>query len=170
MNLLPYIEDLHRHLLVAAEARGEDARALAERLLAPLESAARLVLLGALANAASEITRDLAPGSVEVRLRGTDPEFVVTPTTEPASFETVTSRGASAEPRADEAEDGGVSRTTLRLREHLKTRLEQAAAREGLSVNTWLVRAVTTALENDTGSRPARRVPGEQRYTGWACS
>ena len=79
MDLGHYVNDLQRQLEVAAEAGGDDARALAERLTAPLESATRLVLLEALSVAASEITRDLAPGSVDVRLRGRDPEFVVTP-------------------------------------------------------------------------------------------
>jgi hypothetical protein len=77
--------DLHRRSPVPARGRrgggrGEDARALAERLTAPLEAATRLVLLNAL-SAAAEITRELAPASVEVRLRGLDPNFVVTPTT-----------------------------------------------------------------------------------------
>src|ERR1700753_2519869 len=83
MDLTPYVSKLSADLAVAAEAGGEDARALAERLTAPLDSAVRLTLLEALSAAADEITRDLAPGSVELRLRGRDPEFVVT--TEPAT-------------------------------------------------------------------------------------
>src|SRR3954453_49661 len=79
MDLTPYIDNLRREFAVAAEAGGDDARALAERLTAPLESATRLALLEALSDAAGEITRDLAPGSVEVRLRGREPDFVVTP-------------------------------------------------------------------------------------------
>lgn len=79
MDLMPYVENLRRELAVAAEAGGPDARALAERLTGALESAARLTLLEALSAAADEITSDLAPGSVEVRLRGGDPAFVVTP-------------------------------------------------------------------------------------------
>ncbi|MGH3243050.1 MAG: hypothetical protein ACRDNL_21915, partial [Spirillospora sp.] len=69
MDVTPYVDNLRRELAVAAEAGGADARALAERLTGPLESAARLMLLEALAAAAEEITRDLAPGSVDVRLR-----------------------------------------------------------------------------------------------------
>ena len=65
----PYVENLRRELAVAADAGGEEARALAERLTAPLESAVRLMLLDALSAAADEITRELAPGSVELRLR-----------------------------------------------------------------------------------------------------
>ena len=77
MDLTPYVENLRRELAVAAEAGGDEARALAERLTAPLESAVRLTLLDALSAAADEITRELAPGSVELRLRGGEPEFVV---------------------------------------------------------------------------------------------
>ncbi len=79
MDLRPYVESLHRQLVVTAEGGGEDARVLAERLVAPLEAAVRLTLQDVLAAAAEEITCELAPGSVELRLRGRDPEFVVTP-------------------------------------------------------------------------------------------
>ena len=77
MNLEPYIESLRQQLEVAAEAGGDDARALAERLVAPLEAAVRLTVQDALAAAAEEITLELAPGSVELRLRGREPQFVV---------------------------------------------------------------------------------------------
>ncbi|MDQ3406278.1 MAG: hypothetical protein M3548_23270, partial [Actinomycetota bacterium] len=88
MDLTPYVDNLRHELAVAADAGGADAKALAERLTAPLESAARLTLLNALSAAADEITRDLAPGSVDVRLHGIDPSFVVTlPPTE-RSFDT----------------------------------------------------------------------------------
>jgi hypothetical protein len=79
MDLRAYIEDIHRQLAVAAEAGGDESRALAERLVAPLDAAIRLALQDVLAAAAEEITCELAPGSVELRLRGRDPEFVVTP-------------------------------------------------------------------------------------------
>src|SRR5947209_14126340 len=78
MDLRLYVNNIHRQLMVAAEAGGDDARALAERLVAPLDAAIRLALQDVLAAAADEITVELAPGSVELRLRGRDPEFVVT--------------------------------------------------------------------------------------------
>ena len=77
MELQPYVDAVRHELAVAAAAGGQDAEALAERLTAPLESAIRLALLEALSEAAEQITRDLAPGSVDVRLRGRDPEFTV---------------------------------------------------------------------------------------------
>jgi HicB family len=184
MNLAPFIDRLRRELALAAEAGGDDARALAERLTAPLESATRLALLEALSSAADEITRDLAPGSVEVRLRGREPSFVVTPP--PASqpfedaaggaFETAPTGGSAigARPPAPpppppEADEGGTSRISLRIPEQLKQRVEEAASREGLSVNAWLVRAVSAALEPaDRGRRSQRDGPQTgRRYTGW---
>src|SRR5664280_1815213 len=172
MDLAHYINDLQHQLEVAAEAGGEQARALAERLTAPLESATRLVLLEALSVAASEITRELAPGSVDVRLRGRDPEFVVTPPPVGPAFEDVADNTSgtalsSSQTVPDDVEEGGTSRTTLRLPDHLKVRIEEAAVREGLSVNAWLVRTVAAALEPKI-RRPAQRTPlGGERYTGW---
>ena len=78
MDLGQYVNDLQRQLVDAAENGAEDTRAVAERLAAGLDAATRLVLLDALSAAAGEITRDLAPGSVDLRLRGREIEFVVT--------------------------------------------------------------------------------------------
>jgi hypothetical protein len=167
MDLAPYVDQLRRELAVAAEAGGEDARMLAERLAAPLESAARLALLEALSAAAEEITRDLAPGSVDVRLRGRDAAFVVTPP--PAHFE-LDDAGQHAPPgppaTPPDAEDSGTARITLRLPEHLKSRIEQASQGAGLSVNAWLVRAVAGALDANRGRRTERDL-GQGRFTGW---
>ena len=170
MDLTPYVDNLRRELAAAAEAGDPDTRALAERLTAPLESATRLALLEALSAAADEITRDLAPGSVDVRLRGRDPDFVVTPPPSDQSFAETADRtvetAPAGMPAAPDADEGGTSRITLRLPEHLKPRIELAARQAGLSVNAWLVRAVAAALEPDDRSRRAGQEPGEH-YTGW---
>jgi hypothetical protein len=154
MDLTPYVDTLRRELAVAAEAGGDDARELAERLTAPLESATRLTMLSVLSAAMDEITRELAPGSVDVRLRGLDPDFVVTPP--PTDSGAPAQPAAPAEPLAPPApadgDEGGTARVNLRLPAHLKARAEEAAAREGLSVNAWLVRAVSAAV--DGGTRP----------------
>src|SRR5882757_11054414 len=91
MELGQYVNDLQRQLVDAAANGAEDTRAVAERLAAGLDAATRLVLLDVLSAAVGEITRDLAPGSVDLRLRGREVEFVVTqPNTEPDSDETPT--------------------------------------------------------------------------------
>ncbi len=121
MKLTQYVDQLRQELAVAAEAGGEEARALAERLTAPLESAARLTLLNALSAAAEEITSDLAPGSVDVRLRGLDPEFVVTPppTAEPfdaeAEYAALMAVKPPTPPAPEAPDDGATARINLRL-------------------------------------------------------
>lgn len=174
MDLTRYVDDLQRHLAVAADAAGEDARALAQRLTTPLDAAVRLVLLDALSAAAGEISAELAPGSVDVRLRGGDPEFVVAAamadsvrTTAPTPTPPVRPVGLPPVPGAD---DGATARTTLRLPDHLKAQVEVAAARDRISVNTWLVRAVSAALEQLTGppTSPSRPEPRNGTHlTGW---
>jgi hypothetical protein len=155
MLLDTYVEDLRRQLAVAADAGGDEARALAERLIAPLESAVRLTLLDALSAAADEITRELAPGSVELRLRAGEPEFVVaTPAVD-----------VPAEPPL-ELDEGATARINLRLPEPLKAAIEQAAGRERLSVNAWLVRALGAAVASGPSARP-RGGPIGQSFTGW---
>jgi len=165
MDLTPYVDRVRHELLVAAEAAGDDGRALAERLVAPLDSALRLSLLNALSHAADEITRELAPGSVDLRLRGTDPSFVVT--TPPAEAWTDTDGAIMAPPASPSGpeDEGATARINFRPPEHLKARIEEAAGREGLSVNAWLVRAVSGVL----GSvRPEKRSsPSGQAFTGW---
>jgi hypothetical protein len=160
MDLTPYVSELHRQLAAAAEAHGEEARAHAERFSPALDASARLMLLDALSAAASEITTDLAPGSVDLRLRAGEPEFVVTPPpAEPA---------ADAPAEAPPVDEAATARINLRLPDRLKGRVEQAAGAAGLSVNTWLVRAIATAVESG-GTAPSSRhgAVGGQKYTGW---
>src|SRR5690348_17390707 len=120
MELTPYVENLRQALAAAAEAGGDEALASAQRLTVPLEPAVRLMLLDALSAAADEITRELAPGTVELRLRAGEPEFAVTtaPPDEPA------------EPTVDapppELDEAATARINLRLPEQLKAGVEQA--------------------------------------------
>ncbi|MFB7115615.1 hypothetical protein [Streptomyces sp. NPDC056291] len=170
MDLTPYVDTLRRELAVAAEAGGDEARELAERLTAPLESAARLTLLNVLSAAMGEVTRELAPGSVDVRLRGLDPDFVVTPP--PVGGGAPAEQAAPVEPLKAPApadgDEGGTARINLRLPAHLKTRVEEAASREGLSVNAWLVRAVSAAVDGGTRQRTAEKTQTiGQSFTGW---
>jgi HicB family len=171
MDLTPYVDNVRRELAVAAEAGGDEAKALAERLSAPLASAIRLTLLEALSVAADEITRDLAPGSVEVRLRAGDPSFAVTaPAVEaPAAADRRHAEPAAAEPVVEPLsdEDGAVTRINFRLPEQLKARVEEAAAAQGRSVNAWLVRAATAALQTRTAAPADRGSRSAQHYKGW---
>lgn len=161
MELGAYVRCVRQELAAAAEAGGDDARALAERLTAPLESGLRLALLDALSDAADEITRDLAPGSVHLRLRGREPSFVVTAAEQPAAA----GQPAPVSATAPAADDSATARINFRLGEQLKARIETAAEEAGLSVNAWLTRAASAALD---AAPAARRAPqGADHFSGW---
>jgi hypothetical protein len=164
MDLQRHVEGVREQLALAAEAGGDDARALARRLTAPLDSAVRLMLLDALSEAAAEITLEVAPASVDVRLRGGEPEFVVTGV--PADSDEAP---GAAGPPAD-AGEGNLARVNLRLPDSLKVRVEQAAGRQGLSVNAWMVRVAAAAVERGAATprgRDRTTARGGERYTGW---
>ncbi|WP_019811999.1 YlcI/YnfO family protein [Saccharomonospora halophila] len=172
MDLNVHVGSLGREFATLAEAGGDDARELAERLAGPLESAIRMTLLDVLSAAADEVTRELAPGSVELRLRGRDPEFVVTaPLAEPSDDAATSGTEDTSGGVPPIAEDGPATRINVRLPEQLKAAIEEAAAQEGRSVNAWLVRAAAAALQNPEQSRRTERSsPGkrsQQRFTGW---
>ncbi|MCU1474893.1 toxin-antitoxin system HicB family antitoxin [Amnibacterium sp.] len=157
MELERYVAELQEQLAKAVIG-DEAALAVAERMSGALDAAVRLVLLEVLSDAAGEITRELAPGSVDVRLRGRDPELLV-------------SHGASSQAEApvdagDLTDDATTSRTTLRLPDRLKAEVEAAAAAEGVSVNAWLVRAIAAAV-GPKGRRPGKAARNGDSFTGW---
>lgn len=137
MELSPITEAIRADLAVAAELGDEAVRDAADRLGRALESALRVRLLDALAQAARELEAQLGEGAIELRLVGDSAELAVT-------------RGPAAEPPPPAAEEAETARITLRLPEGIKQRAEQAAAAEGLSTNAWLVRAVSSALDRRT--------------------
>ena len=170
MHLDPYVEALRRDFLGAAQSRGDEVGALAESLVAPLDAAVRLILLSVLSEAADEITEALLPGTVEVRLRGLAPAFVVTPPPDGEASEPESASGAadlsSPAPGLADDEDAVTARVTFRPPVQLKSRIDDAAAREGVSVNAWLVRLAAAALE--PGPRLERRPRREaRRFSGW---
>lgn len=167
MELEPYVEKLRLQLAAAAAAGGEEVVSLAQRLTTALESAVRVTLLDALSAASAEITSELAPGSVELRLRGGEPEFVVTPP--PAGEEAEPAQLTDGPAVAAAAGEGGTARINLRLPEQLKGQVEQSAERDGLSINAWLVRAAAAAVERSQpgGQAERRTIRSSRRYKGW---
>jgi hypothetical protein len=161
MELTGYLARLHSELLAAAAAGDERTQQTAQRLAPALNSATRLLLLDVLAEAAEEITRELAPGSVELRLRGRELQFAVLP----APLE---SAAAPAAPPLRAEPDDPTARLTLRLPDQLKVAVETAAAAESLSVNAWLVRTVTGALHPaEPGAGGPEWPAGHQQLRGW---
>jgi len=146
MDLTQYIDSLRADLGAVAEAAGPEARASAERLVGSLDSAVRMAMLEALSDAAAEITTELPGGAVEVRLKGREPQFVVT--AEPMATETELPGDVAGgtETGVDDADDdGAVARITVRIPESLKARAEELASGRGLSLNSWIVQALRMA-------------------------
>ena len=145
MNLNLLIESLQHELASVAELGDERVAAVATRLAETLGPSIRLRVLDLLAQAALELSERLPSGHVEVRLAGQEPELVF----------------VDEERQAGAAGEDLSARITLRLPDSLKQSVEAAAAREGVSVNAWLVRALTRAAE-------ARRKPSVgRRLTGY---
>ncbi|MGH8824418.1 MAG: hypothetical protein ACRDVN_08080 [Jiangellaceae bacterium] len=161
MNLMPFVDTLRRDLAAAGEAASAEVSDAVERLSYALEPSARLVLLDALGTAAAEVSAQLPTAVVEVRLRGRDADLVVNDPGE--SMATPPPPPSPPPPPAPEG-DEGTSRISFRLPESLKSRVEDAAAAGGLSVNAWLVRAVTQTLD---GPAPGVSIRVGRHMTGW---
>lgn len=146
MDLTPYVESIRRDLLASADVAGEEARAVAERLLVALDSSVRLTLIDVLGAVAELVTAEIAPGSVELRLRGREPEFVFSWVPEMDPVAPFTPPMPPAPPTPPDLDDGSTARISLRLPDGLKARIEEAANDLGSSVNAWLVRALNDAV------------------------
>jgi hypothetical protein len=167
MDLSPYLETLRRDLAAAAAPGGPEVARAAELLAGSLEAAIRLCLLEALSDATAEITTQLDSATVEVRLRGRDAALVVT---EAPQF-------SAPAPPLPPGDAGDLARVTLRLPEPVKEQVERAATVEGVSVNAWLVRAISASLYTAPPRPPAPpmppsapRPPRGRRITGFAQS
>lgn len=161
MHIEDYIRQVQEQLAAAAALGDERTQHIAEALAAAAAPSMRLAVLSALGAAADEITAALldSPGApvVSVRVDGDTVRVDV---------------ALSAEQPAARADDGDTSaRISLRLSEALKSDIEQAAASEGVSVNSWLVRAASTALSPGSARTPwsdaGRRGTNIHRVTGW---
>ena len=145
MEMARFVEALESDLAAVAAVGDEQTAAAAEQVLHAIRGSAGLRLLDALGEAALEISEQLPSGHVEVRLAGQDPALVYV--------------GEEEGPPEPAAGDGLTVRITLRLPEALKSALEAAAAREGLSVNSWLVRALSRSVAGPV-QRSSKRLRG----------
>ena len=151
MQLQRFIDSLKADLTAVAELGDETTADAAGRLVLTLQASVGLRLLDALSEAALELNEKLPSGHVEVRLSGQDPELVYV--------------GDEPEAPAAGAESAYTARISLRLPDALKVSIEAAASREGVSVNSWIVRALSRS-----GTTGGQSVQSGNRLTGYARS
>jgi hypothetical protein len=166
MQLNEYVEQVGEQLRAAAALGDERTQQIADALAGAAGSAVRLALLAAASAVAADVSAALfdVPGAagaaVSVRLDGDELRIVVTP---PADT------SASDAPSADDSDT--TARISLRLSEALKADVEQAAGRDGLSINAWLVRAIAAAARGGSRRGKSDWAPptgkGAHRISGW---
>jgi HicB-like protein involved in pilus formation len=149
MQLQRFVDALKADLTAVAELGDETTADAAGRLVVTLQASVGLRLLDALSEAALELNEKLPSGHVEVRLAGPDPELVY----------------VSDEPEAPvgAADEAYTARITLRLPDALKAAVELAAGREGVSVNTWIVRALSRTSTAAPAAQSGNRLTGYAR-------
>jgi hypothetical protein len=132
MQIDGLIQALREDLVRVAALGDENTSRVADLLSVAIEASLGRRIQDVLAEAALELNDQLDSAHVEVRVAGRDLQLVL-----------VHDDGTAPEP-VDEAFSARIS---LRLPESLKQRIESAAAREGASVNTWLVLALQRSVE-----------------------
>lgn len=148
MKMSPHVDALRNDLASAAALGDDRAAQVGARLAEAATRSAPLRFLEALGEALLEANEQLPSGHLELRLAGNDPNVVFV--------------DDEAEPKPAAVDEPSAARLTLRLPERLKTELEAAAARDGVSVNTWLVRALSGAMGRQS-QRSGRRLVGYGR-------
>lgn len=184
MDLTPYVTALRDDLAAAASVGDENTARAGTALAGALEPAVRLALMNALSDLASEISDSIDDHSVSLRLRGREVDVVVDRTVADAPDSPSEEKDAPAggffigpssspfagpggpfrrpgfghpgfSPPERPGELGDISRMTLRLVDQIKGQAEQAAAAQGMSLNSWISQAVQGAL-HDSWGRPDR--------------
>ena len=144
METSRFVDGLRADLAAAAALGDQAIVEAADRLARAVESSVRVHLLDALQEAAMELTAQRPSGRIDVRLSGGDVQLTY----------------VGDEPASQPADDDPSARVTLRLSERLKAQAESAAGREGVSLNTWLVRTISAGLGRRTVGNRLRGYSG----------
>jgi predicted HicB family RNase H-like nuclease len=150
MKMSLVIEGLRSDVAAVGELGDETVAEVADRIAAIVARSASSRILELLSDVASEVSAELPQGHLEIRLVGDDVQFAY-----------VDERAPTQEPEAELS-----ARITLRLSEPLKARVEASAGREGLSVNSFVLRT----LERGTSTATARSGRGGSRLRGYGTS
>ncbi len=144
MQTSPFVEALLGDLAALASIAPEEeaVNQATRRLSQALAVAVGPRLIEALSDAAIELSARIPSGHIEVRMAGSDPELVYVEDPDVGA-------GAAGT-------DSMTARVSLRLSETLKARIERAAESEGVSLNSWIVRALDRSVSTPRQSHGTR--------------
>jgi hypothetical protein len=151
MKMSLVVDGLRSDVVAVGELGDETVAEVAGRIADVLGRSVPGRILDVLSDAVAELTSTLPNGRVDIRVAGDDVDLTY-----------VEDDLGPAPASAGEADEQS-ARITLRLGEGLKSRLETGAAAEGVSVNTFIVRA----LERGTSSNRSRSNRAGNRLHGY---
>jgi hypothetical protein len=142
-----FTETLRSDLEAVGSMGSDKAMKVADRMITVTLPLAKSRMLEAMSMALTELSGVLGIERIDLRVSGDDVTFV------PAEATVVT---RTVEQSSDQA------RFSLRLPDDLKARIDERAAAEGASTNTWMVRALESAV-----GRGAHHAPRNRRLSGY---
>ena len=148
MQVEAYVQAIREDLAHIVAVGDKKTARVGELLAGALEPSLGRRLQEALTEAAFELSQQLPEGRIDVRVSGGEPEMVYVAAESSAHV-------------TDAGDDVLSARITLRISENLKSRVEEAAASGGISLNSWILRSLGRAVETRQSGGY-----GRQRLTG----
>jgi hypothetical protein len=158
MKMSLVVDGLRSDVISVGELGDDTVAEVADRIAEVLGRSIPSRILDLLSEVAAEVSAELPDGRVEIRVAGDDVDLAYVEDS-PAR-----SAGAGAESDGEPDRDRDMSaRITLRLSETLKARVEEGAARQGISVNTFIVRT----LEHGASGQHKQKNYARNRLRGY---
>ncbi len=160
MKMSLVVDGLRSDVISVGELGDDTVAEVADRIAEVLGRSIPSRILDLLSEVAAEVSAELPDGRVEIRVAGDDVDLAYV---EDAAAGTA---GSDVEGDGDRDRDRDrdmSARITLRLSESLKTRVEEGAARQGISVNAFIVRT----LEHGASGEHKRKNYAGNRLRGY---
>src|ERR1700683_4607369 len=138
-----FTESLRSDLEAVGSMGSEKAMKVADRMITVALPLAKARMLEAMSMALAELSAVMGVEGIDLRVSGDDVTFVPTQADRP--------------PTTVVDQSGEQARFSLRPPDDLKTRVDDRAANEGISTNTWIVRTLEAAVGHGARHSPRGR-------------
>jgi hypothetical protein len=160
MKMSLVVDGLRSDVVSVGELGDDTVADVADRIAEVLGRSIPSRILDLLSEVAAEVSAGLPEGRVEIRVAGDDVDLTYV---EDAPARAAGPEGAGGGDVGGDRDRDMSARITLRLSESLKTRVEEGAAREGISVNAFIVRT----LEHGASGEHKRKAYAGNRLRGY---